>query len=111
MGFTLLTVTPHFIYGPGEEALSLTKEYAAMQDYNLTQQIGEAQNSKTLCRADGTGVECEIREGSLVPQILLFTAQFIAGVGGSFYYTLGIAYMDDNTEKSKAPALLSNLKN
>lgn len=55
----------------------------------------------------GSGTECEIEEGSLAPQILLFVAQLIAGVGGSLYYTLGIAYMDDNVKKSKTPALIS----
>uniref|UniRef100_A0A1I8NU26 Solute carrier organic anion transporter family member n=1 Tax=Stomoxys calcitrans TaxID=35570 RepID=A0A1I8NU26_STOCA len=105
--FCMLTVTPHFIYGPGEDALSLTKEYGAVSDINISSQDLEEQRQKILCRTDGTGVECEIREGNLLPQILMFIAQFIAGVGGSLYYTLGVSYMDDNTEKAKAPAMLS----
>lgn len=105
--FCMLTATPHFIYGPGEDALSLTKEYGAVSDINISLQDLEKQRQKVLCRNDGTGVECEVREGNLLPQILLFFAQFIAGVGCSLYYTLGISYMDDNTEKSKAPAMLS----
>lgn len=105
--FCMLTVTPHFIYGPGDDALSLTKEYGAVSDLNISQKDLEEQRQKILCRADGTGVECELREGSLLPQILLFIAQFISGVGGSLYHTLGVSYMDDNTEKSKAPTMLS----
>ncbi|XP_075166175.1 solute carrier organic anion transporter family member 74D-like isoform X2 [Haematobia irritans] len=105
--FCMLTVTPHFIYGPGEDALSLTKEYGAVSDMNISLEDLEEERQKILCRTDGTGVGCEIREGSLVPQILLFIAQFVAGIGGSLYYTLGVSYMDDNTEKAKAPAMLS----
>ncbi|XP_005176679.1 solute carrier organic anion transporter family member 74D [Musca domestica] len=107
IAFCMLTVTPHFIYGPGEDALSLTKEYGGVSDINISMQDLEEQRKKILCRNDGTGVECEVREGSLLPQILLFIAQFVAGVGGSLYYSLGVSYMDDNTEKAKAPAMLS----
>lgn len=46
---------------------------------------------------------------TFAPQLLLFVAQFISGIGGSLYYTLGVSYMDDNTKKSKTPALLSKL--
>lgn len=103
----MLTVTPHFIYGPGEDALSLTKEYGAISDINISWKDLQEQQQKRLCRNDGTGVECDVHDGILLPQILLFLAQFVAGVGGSLYHTLGISYMDDNTEKSKAPAMLS----
>ncbi|XP_073847715.1 solute carrier organic anion transporter family member 74D-like [Musca autumnalis] len=105
--YCMLTVTPHFMYGPGDDALSLTKEYGAVSDIDISMKDLEEQRQKILCRDDGTGVECEVREGSLLPQLLLFIAQFVAGVGGSLYYTLGVSYMDDNTEKAKAPAMLS----
>lgn len=42
-----------------------------------------------------------------MPQVLLFIGQLIAGVGQSLYYTLGVAYIDDNVKKSKTPALIS----
>ena len=58
----------------------------------------------------GNGLECEQGEGNLAPQVVLFIAQFISGIGGSLYYTLGVSYMDDNTKKSKTAALLSKLK-
>lgn len=41
------------------------------------------------------------------PQIFLFTAQFISGIGQPLYSTLGISYMDDNIQKSKTPAFVS----
>ncbi|XP_022217786.2 solute carrier organic anion transporter family member 74D [Drosophila obscura] len=105
--FCVLTTTPHFLYGPGEDALALTSEFGAMPDENATMEAIEEQRSKTLCRLNGGGAECEVGEGNFAPQLLLFVAQFISGIGGSLYYTLGVSYMDDNTKKSKTPALLS----
>ena len=52
-------------------------------------------------------VECEIDGGSLIPQLVLFTSQLIAGVGQTICGTLGISYIDDNIKKSKTPALMS----
>lgn len=51
--------------------------------------------------------ECEIDSGSLIPQILFFTAQLVAGIGQTICGTLGISYIDDNIKKSKTPALMS----
>ncbi|XP_058065662.1 solute carrier organic anion transporter family member 74D isoform X1 [Anopheles bellator] len=106
--FCLLTALPHLLYGPGEAALSLTTEYGATYDANQTFEVLEAQKAKTLCRTDGSrGVECEKEEGNLAPQLVLFVAQFISGIGTSLFYTLGVSYMDDNIKKSKTPALVS----
>ncbi|XP_067632743.1 solute carrier organic anion transporter family member 74D-like isoform X2 [Eurosta solidaginis] len=105
--FCLMTALPHFLYGPGEDALALTAEFGAQPDENATKEAIEKQGSKTLCRLNGGGAECEVGEGNLAPQIVLFVAQFISGIGGSLYYTLGVSYMDDNTKKSRTPALLS----
>lgn len=70
---------------------------------------------KTLCRAGFNdslaGAECAIpgnvEESGVAPAVLFFLAQFISGIGGSLYYTLGTSYMDDNIRKSKTPALVS----
>ncbi|XP_058123533.1 solute carrier organic anion transporter family member 74D-like [Anopheles ziemanni] len=106
--FCWLTALPHLLYGPGEAALSLTTEYGATYDANQTMEVLEAQKAKTLCRTNATrGAECEKEEGNLAPQIVLFLAQFISGIGSSLYYTLGVSYMDDNIKKSKTPALVS----
>lgn len=51
--------------------------------------------------------ECEIDGGNLMPQVFLFLAQIIAGIGHTLCGTLGISYMDDNIKKSKTPALMS----
>ena len=102
----MLTAAPHFLYGPGEDALALTAEFGALPDENATMEVLEEQRSKTLCRLRG-GIECEEGEGNFAPQVVLFLAQFISGIGGSLYYTLGVSYMDDNIKKSKTPVLLS----
>lgn len=80
-----------------------------MEDDETTQEIIEMENQKTLCRTNVTAgiAECEIEEGVLMPQILIFSGQLIAGIGQSLYYTLGAAYIDDNVKKSKTPALIS----
>lgn len=63
----------------------------------------------SLTASEGVA-ECEIDSGSLMPQILLFAAQLVAGVGQTLCSTLGISYMDDNIKKSKTPALMSERK-
>lgn len=108
VAFCMLTAAPHFLYGPGEDALALTAEFGALPDENATMEVLEEQRSKTLCRFRG-GIECEDGEGNFAPQVVLFLAQFISGIGGSLYYTLGVSYMDDNIKKSKTPVLLSKL--
>ncbi|KAL5285654.1 hypothetical protein ACFFRR_007384 [Megaselia abdita] len=105
VAFCLLTALPHFLYGPGEDSLKLTMEYGADLIMNGTQEAIEKEHAKYLCREKGQG--CQKSEGNFAPQVVLFTAQFISGIGGSLYYTLGTSYMDDNTQKSKTPALLS----
>ena len=56
---------------------------------------------------ENRGMDCEVEDGNFAPQVLLFIAQLVSGVGGSLYYTLGVSYMDDNIQKSKTPALIS----
>lgn len=51
---------------------------------------------------------CQMDSGNLMPQVLLFLAQLVAGIGQTLCSTLGISYMDDNIKKSKTPALMSN---
>jgi MFS family permease len=109
VAFCLLTSLPHFLYGPGEQALTLTREHGAAENDEMTLEVLELENQKTLCRTNVTAgiAECELEEGTLMPQILLFIGQLVAGVGQSLYYTLGAAFIDDNVKKSKTPALIS----
>ncbi|KAJ3639424.1 hypothetical protein Zmor_002785 [Zophobas morio] len=105
--FCLLTALPHFLYGAGSDALSLTVEHR-INDHNATIEALERERKKALCHhKNSTASECEIEGGNYSPQLILFIAQFISGIGGSLYYTLGVSYMDDNIKKSKTPALFS----
>ncbi|KAG7205509.1 hypothetical protein KM043_007490 [Ampulex compressa] len=105
--FCCLTMLPHFLYGPGEDALLLTKEYGAKQKLANSSMIPE-KHKKFLCLGkEMRGSDCEDADGNFAPQALLFIAQLVSGVGGSLYYTLGVSYMDDNIQKSKTPALIS----
>ncbi|XP_020712743.1 LOW QUALITY PROTEIN: solute carrier organic anion transporter family member 4A1 [Ceratitis capitata] len=107
VGFCMLTAAPHFLYGPGEDALGLTVEFGGVADENATQEVLEQQRAKSLCRDRGNETACALEEGNFAPQAVFFLAEVISGVGGGLYYTLGVSYMDDNTKKSKTPALLS----
>ncbi|XP_046672749.1 solute carrier organic anion transporter family member 74D-like [Homalodisca vitripennis] len=106
VAFCLMNALPHFLYGPGVDALSLTVEYGGHFDGNVTASLIEKQNRKILCQTAGSA-GCEAADANMAPQIILFFAQLISGVGGSLYYTLGVSYMDDNIKKSKTPALVS----
>ncbi|XP_014214471.1 solute carrier organic anion transporter family member 2A1-like [Copidosoma floridanum] len=107
--FCCLTMLPHFLYGPGEDALLLTKEYGPSLELgatNATSFTPEKQR-KFLCKNRTSASHCIEADGNFAPQVLLFVAQLVSGIGGSLYYTLGVSYMDDNIQKSKTPALIS----
>ncbi|XP_017886610.1 solute carrier organic anion transporter family member 2A1 [Ceratina calcarata] len=105
--FCCLTMLPHFLYGPGEDALLLTKEYGAKSKH-VNSSLLPDKYRKFLCLAEeNREKECDEADGNFAPQVILFTAQLVSGVGGSLYYTLGVSYMDDNIQKSKTPALIS----
>ncbi|XP_018326966.1 solute carrier organic anion transporter family member 5A1 [Agrilus planipennis] len=103
--FCLLSASPHFFFGPGEDALLLTKEYGPILKSNLTNSI-DTSSKRSICKTSNVTTECAMKKGSSTPQIIFFIGQFISGVG-SLYYSLGVSYMDDNIKKSKTPAVIS----
>lgn len=116
--YCLLTASPHLLYGAGDDALYLTKEYGADFDEDSTSFSSLPSSSslhsasverRTLCLRDANAshVECEVEDGNYAPQAIFFSAQFISGIGGPLYYTLGLAYLDDNVKKSKTPVFVS----
>lgn len=110
--YCLLTALPHFLYGAGNDALSLTVEYRTNLNANLTLDVLQREQRKILCHSEiSPSAECETESGNYTPQLILFIAQLISGIGGSLYYTLGVSYMDDNIKKSKTPALISKYLN
>jgi hypothetical protein len=76
-----------------------------IQKYNCN--VKDAERRKSLCGPKGDHGGCDNSDGSIWPPTILFTANFVAGMGGSLYYTLGVSYMDDNIQKAKTPALIS----
>ncbi|XP_014246660.1 solute carrier organic anion transporter family member 5A1 isoform X2 [Cimex lectularius] len=102
--FCIMNALPHFLYGPGEDALGLTEEYGRLD--NKTDL--DRHNRQTLCQKEESAVKCDTGDaGNIAPQLILFMAQLISGIGGSLYFTLGVSYMDDNIKRSKTPALVS----
>jgi hypothetical protein len=69
--------------------------------------VKDIEKRKIVCGPKGEGGGCEKSDGSIWPPTILFVANFVAGMGGSLYYTLGVSYMDDNIQKAKTPALIS----
>uniref|UniRef100_A0A6P4FCP7 Solute carrier organic anion transporter family member n=1 Tax=Drosophila rhopaloa TaxID=1041015 RepID=A0A6P4FCP7_DRORH len=100
VAFCLLTSSLHFLYGAGEDALKLTREFG-----QVNETLARQEKDKKLCQSSLGGCIQEV--GQWVPQVFLFVAQLISGVGQALFYTLGIAYLDDNGTKSKTPAMLS----
>jgi len=93
----------HFIYGAGEDALSLTHEFGNLKDINGN--LTHSKSSQKMCTSEES--TCVTDTDSWAPIIILFVAQLILGIGSSTLFITGIAYMDDNSKKSKAPAMLS----
>lgn len=51
--YCLVNVVPHFLYGPGEDALMLTVEYGAIKDDQKTKAVQEMDNNILICRQNG----------------------------------------------------------
>lgn len=93
---------PHFLYGPGTDALDLTKD--------AVQNVTKTSKTDQLCHEDKREEHCEQQEltgdFSIVPLVLVFLSQFILGIGNTLYFSLGQTYLDDNTKKTETPVLL-----
>ncbi|ODN05136.1 Solute carrier organic anion transporter family member 1C1 [Orchesella cincta] len=118
--------SPHYFYGPGNDALSLTEEYAHVYEtpgitttqssllaYNSTTDsplVKSAKSKVQLCKRGLDApisklTDCEASDTSIVPLILIFISQFVSGIGVLLFYTLGGPYLDDNIKKTKSPML------
>ncbi|KAH8348878.1 hypothetical protein KR084_012110 [Drosophila pseudotakahashii] len=102
--FCLLMLTPHFIYGAGEEALRLTEEYG-LEESVVNSSVNSTEKNDSLCHEKDSN--CIEGAGDYKPVVLFFIAQFIGGIGCSLFYAPGLSYMDDNSASSKTPAMLS----
>lgn len=98
---------PHFIYGPGKDALALTKEYLDQTLLNMTHK-----HDLMTCPRMDQPEQCDAEVMSsigLLPRLFVFISQFILGIGTTLYYGLGQTYLDDNTKKKNTPMLLGKL--
>ncbi|XP_011147025.1 solute carrier organic anion transporter family member 4C1 isoform X1 [Harpegnathos saltator] len=101
----LVMALPHFIYGPGKDALALTKEYLDQTLLNTT----SVPKDLAICPRLGNLEQCDAEtmiSVNLLPRLLVFVSQFILGIGTTLYYGLGQTYLDDNTKKKNTPMLL-----
>ncbi|KAH8407485.1 hypothetical protein KR222_002225, partial [Zaprionus bogoriensis] len=103
--FCMLTSSLHYMYGPGEDALKLTREFGEFRNASGQITNGTSRTDQKLCMS--TESSCMQEDGLWVPQFVLFLGEFISGIGIGIFWTVGVAYMDDNTSKAKSPAMLS----
>ncbi|CAG9797785.1 unnamed protein product [Chironomus riparius] len=101
---------PHFLYGAGDDALKLTKEY--MESSNVTlddsEKIKMERRSNRLCIDEPSDQQCDDEIKTMLPLILIFLSQFVLGVGNTLFYALGQTYLDDGvTKKKNTPILLA----
>ena len=100
----IVLAIPHFIYGSGKDALSLTQEYLDRNLLNatVTEDLPTCSGNKYKPICD----EQSLQDTSILPRLLVFFSQVFLGFGSTLYYGLGQAYMDDNTKKKNTPMLL-----
>ncbi|XP_034186309.1 organic anion transporting polypeptide 33Ea [Osmia lignaria lignaria] len=101
----LILALPHFLYGPGRDALALTKEYLDQTLLNTS----TIPKDLAICPRDVKPEHCDeetLLDVSILPRLLVFLSQFVLGIGTTLYYGLGQTYLDDNTKKKNTPMLL-----
>lgn len=54
--------------------------------------------------------DCEKSQTGNIASFIFLIAHVMQGVGSSVYYSLGIAYLDDNARKTKVPLLLGIMR-
>ncbi|CAG0884630.1 unnamed protein product [Darwinula stevensoni] len=103
----LFMALPHFILGPGEDAKELLAQARKSLVGNFSQ---DELQSASLCSANGTRLDasCEGNNNeAVVAGVLIFSGFFVAGVGLSVFYTLGLTYFDDHIRQHLTPVFIS----
>lgn len=78
MAFGIITIViycamnsmPHFLYGPGDDALALTVEHGAVRDDEQTKVAQDVNNKKLVCQANSIVVK------NSKPNMFLIKAHF-----------------------------------
>lgn len=113
--YSFIIISPHFIYGSGDHALSFTKEYEFGGTGVINSSVTSLSNATTkeLCsiagKPDKQPSEHHGSETYLLVLVILFTGHFISGVATSIFWCLLLTYLDDNVNKAKAPLAHSKL--
>ncbi|XP_075211114.1 solute carrier organic anion transporter family member 74D-like [Lycorma delicatula] len=98
-----IRVLPHIIYGAGQDAIDLA--YNSTSDISNT--ISNNTRSLPMCGVTDFSEDCSESITSIMPTAILILSQFFLGIGVSSYWSLGVAYMDDNSRKDKIAVLVS----
>ncbi|XP_059481796.1 solute carrier organic anion transporter family member 74D-like isoform X2 [Neocloeon triangulifer] len=101
-----IRLIPHWLYGPGDTALSLTREFG--NEFQSLNASGTSGPKVTLCGNNHVEFEdCEHASSGNISALIFLASNLLQGVGGAVYYTLGISYLDDNAKKNKSPVLIA----
>ncbi|XP_064077325.1 LOW QUALITY PROTEIN: solute carrier organic anion transporter family member 74D-like [Macrobrachium nipponense] len=98
---------PHFIYGPGQDAISIAQFSKQAAAAALLKNITTTQKKQELCYSQLEDT-CDAEDGGgggsyIGPVIFFFISQFCVGVTVSMFYSIGVTYMDDNISKKSYP--------
>lgn len=105
----VLFAMPHFVFSA---IMELRHGHAIIKspgDNDNTTTI-----ATTLCQAYpeaiptvmGTSVECREHGPKNFAYVIFVISEILNGAGGAGFYSLGLAYLDDNVQKEKAPVYL-----
>ncbi|XP_046671826.1 solute carrier organic anion transporter family member 74D-like isoform X1 [Homalodisca vitripennis] len=89
---------PYILFGPGSDAIAIAQSSNSTDKTSIASSCGMGALYSEDCYDGNT---------SSTPAILIFMSQFLLGVGVSMYWTLGIAYLDDNVRKNQTPWLIA----
>ncbi|XP_065345620.1 solute carrier organic anion transporter family member 74D-like [Cloeon dipterum] len=92
-----IRLIPYWLYGGGQSTIDYSKSELTTQKNNITHLCGKSFKEPENCE--------DASSGSVSAYIFLI-ANFVQGFGCSIYYTLGMAYLDDNAKKSKGAVMI-----
>lgn len=56
VAYCLLNSAPHFMYGPGDDALALTEEYGGIKDEQQSKALQDMNNQKLICQTNSKNI-------------------------------------------------------
>ncbi|XP_049272564.1 solute carrier organic anion transporter family member 4C1 [Rhipicephalus sanguineus] len=93
---TLCNLLPYVVYGPSKRYMT----YSSGTKVKQMDFCGSPANSTSAACGDAPWFWGH----SVGPVLMMFTGNFLNGLGTTTYYTIGSTYMDDNVEKSYTAA-------